>query len=74
MEEENVFWAGVWPIGNTEKKVWADYEQLFVAVFSCFQGRKEYLKSFLKDCSNCSVHTKKLHNCSIRWIVEILKN
>ena len=24
---ENVIWAGYGPIGNTEKKVWADYEQ-----------------------------------------------
>ena len=22
-------WAGFGPIGNTEKRVWADYEQLF---------------------------------------------
>ena len=25
---ENMIWAGLGPIGNTEKKVWADYEQL----------------------------------------------
>jgi hypothetical protein len=26
-----VIWAGFGPIGNTEKKVWADYEQLLRA-------------------------------------------
>ena len=33
-------WAGFGPVGNTEKKIWADYEQLLRAVFSCFQGQK----------------------------------
>ena len=37
---ENVIWAGFGPIGNTEKKMGADYEQLLRAVFSCFQGKK----------------------------------
>jgi hypothetical protein len=27
-------WAGFGPVGNTEKKVWADYEQLLRPVFS----------------------------------------
>ena len=36
MEEENIFWADFWPIGNTEKKVWANFEQHLRAVFSCF--------------------------------------
>ena len=44
MEEENVFWAGVWPIGNTEKKVWADYEQLLREVFSSYRVQKNLLK------------------------------
>ena len=48
MERENVFWAGFGPIGNTEKKsTWANYEQLFRAVFSCFQGQKKS-QNFLK--------------------------
>ena len=33
-------WAGFGPVGNTEKKTWADYEQLFKVFFSCFQGQK----------------------------------
>ena len=32
-ETENVIWAGFGLIGNTEKKVWADYEQLLRTVF-----------------------------------------
>ena len=32
-------WAGFGPVGNTEKKNWADYEQLLRAVFLCFQGQ-----------------------------------
>ena len=32
--------AGFGPIGSTEKKrVWADYEQLLMVFFSCFQGQ-----------------------------------
>ena len=31
-------WAGFGPIGSTEKKVWADYEQLLRVFFSYFQG------------------------------------
>ena len=38
-------WAGSGPVGNTEKKG-LGYEQLFRAVFSCFQGQKN-LKKFL---------------------------
>ena len=34
-------WAGFRPVGNTEKKIWADYEQLLRAVFSCFHGQKK---------------------------------
>ena len=37
---ENEIWAGCGPVGNTEKKWGADYEQLLRAVFSCFQGKK----------------------------------
>ena len=39
---------------------WTDYEQLLLAVFSCFQEQKKY-KYFWKYCSVC---TKKLHNIS----------
>ena len=34
-------WAGFGPIGSTEKKVWADYEQLLRVFFSYFQGQKK---------------------------------
>ena len=43
---ENVFCAGFGPVGNTEKKSWADYEQLLRAVFSCFHGQKKCLNFF----------------------------
>ena len=41
-------WAGFGPIGSTEKKVWADYEQLLSVVFPCFQGQKN-VKIILKS-------------------------
>ena len=31
-------WAGFGPVGSTEKKIGADYEQHLRAVFSCFHG------------------------------------
>ena len=34
-------WAGFGPVGNTEKKVWADCEQLLRPDFSCFHGQKK---------------------------------
>ena len=34
-------WAGFGPVGNTEKKIGADYEPLFRVFFSCFQGQKK---------------------------------
>ena len=33
-------WAGFGPVGNTEKTIGADYEQLLRSVFSCSQGQK----------------------------------
>ena len=33
-----MIWAGFGPIGNTEKKVWADYEQLLRTLFFMFSG------------------------------------
>jgi hypothetical protein len=38
---ENDIWADFGPVGNTEKKIGADYEQLFRAFFSCFQGQNK---------------------------------
>ena len=34
-------WAGFGPVGNTEKKNWANYEQLLSADLTCFHGQKE---------------------------------
>ena len=34
-------WAGFGPVGITEKKVWADYEQLVRSVFLKFHGQKK---------------------------------
>ena len=38
------FWAGLGPVGITEKKIGADYEQLFRPVFSSFHGQKKRKK------------------------------
>ena len=38
---EYEIWADFGPVGNTEKNVWADYEQLLRAFFSCFHGKKK---------------------------------
>ena len=38
-ETEYEIWADLRPVGNTEKKIWADYEQLLRAVFLCFHGQ-----------------------------------
>ena len=44
---ENVIWAGFGPVSNTEKKIiWADYEQLLRAFFSCFHGKKKMFDFF----------------------------
>ena len=33
---ENEIWAGFGPVGNTEKTIWAKYEQLLRAFFHVF--------------------------------------
>ena len=38
---DNEIWAGFGPVDNTEKKMVADYEQLF---FHVFRGKKKHLK------------------------------
>ena len=38
-------WAGLEPVGITEKKYWVDYEQLLTLVFSCFHGQKKRKKT-----------------------------
>ena len=60
---ENEISVGFGPVGNTEKKMGADYEILLRVVFSCFQGQKNNLKFFK---NYCSVHTKKLHQIKMR--------
>ena len=56
-ETEIEIWAGLGPVGNTEKKIGADYEQLLRSVFSCFQGQTKnfflnIVVSALKSCIN----------------------
>ena len=43
---------------NTEKRFWADYEQLFMVVFSCSGGQKNFFKNLKKKFSN---RIEKLH-------------
>ena len=42
---ENKIRAGFGLVGSAEKKIWAGYEQLLRAVFSCFRGQNIF---FLK--------------------------
>ena len=44
---ENEIWVGFGPVGNTEKELGADYEQLLRVVLSCFQGQKINLNFFV---------------------------
>ena len=60
---ENEIQAGFGPVGNIEKKLEADYEQLLRLVFSCIQGEKNNLTFFKRYCSVCS---KKLHKMKVR--------
>ena len=55
-----VDWAGLW-----NKRVWADYEQLFGVAFSCFQGQKKNKILIKKDCR---IRTKKLHKMKLNII------
>ena len=46
-------WAGFGPVGITEKKIWAYYEQLLRPVFSCCHGQNEKKReNDLKTCIN----------------------
>ena len=40
---EYEIWADLGLVGNTEKKLGADYDQLLRAVFSCSHGQKKLL-------------------------------
>ena len=55
-------WAGLEPVGITEKKYWVDYEQLLRLVFSCFHGQKKRKKN------HCSIRPKKLHKMKFKKI------
>ena len=61
-------WAGFGSVGNTEKEIGADNEQLLRSIFSCFQGQNS---KFFKKIY-CSICTKKLHKIKVRkkllWI------
>ena len=57
-------WAGFGPIGITEKKIWADYEQLLRVFFSVFRGETN-VKKFLK---HCSLRAKKVHKMKLKNI------
>ena len=39
--EISEIWAGFGPVCNTEKKIWADYEQLLRVLFFMFSGAKK---------------------------------
>ena len=52
-----VAWAGLW-----NKRVWADYEQLFWAVFSIFHGQ---IIIFFNFFLHCSVRTEELHKIKL---------
>ena len=44
-ETEYEIWADFGAVGNTGKKIGADYEQLLMAVFLCFLGQKLFLNT-----------------------------
>ena len=44
MEQELGFGLDLGPVSITEKKNWADYEQLLRTVFTCFHGQKKNIK------------------------------
>ena len=46
-------WAGFGPVGNTEKKNWAEYEQLLRLVFSCFHGQKKIKNIVVSALESC---------------------
>ena len=46
-------WAGFGLVGITEKrKIWANYEQLFMLVFSCFNWQRKNKSNNQKHCKN----------------------
>jgi hypothetical protein len=55
-----VAWAGLW-----NKRVWADYEQLFWVFFSISHGQKKRILIFF--FLHCSVRTEKLHKIRFKF-------
>ena len=53
-------WAGFGLVGNTEKKVWVDYEKSLRAVFHILMAKKT-LDFFFKYCTK-NLHRIKLIN------------
>ena len=51
-------WAGFGQVGNTEKKIWADYEQLLMPLFHVFMV-KIFFKN-IADGENIFWHRMKL--------------
>ena len=51
MEQKINFWAGFVPVGSTEKKNWANYEQLLIAGFSCFGSKWAVGTQSIVGCS-----------------------
>ena len=51
--------VGFGPVGNTGKKIGADYEQLLRPAFSSFRGQKKS-----KTCRNVSKHVETCLNMS----------
>ena len=57
---EYEIWADFGPVGNTEKKNWADYEQLLRPFFSCFRGQKNHciLFNFFLAKNRLNIHNQ----------------
>ena len=59
---EYEIWADFGPVGSTEKKLGAEYEQLLMAVFSSFHQQKKaktqfFLNSVASALKSCIIHT-----------------
>ena len=71
MEQKMRFGLVLGRLAILKKHIWADYEQLLRAVFSCFHGQKQSLNCIRKYSS---ILTEKLHKMKVRKPKKILKN
>ena len=57
---ENEIWAGFRPVGNTEKKLGGDHEQLLRVFLSCFQGQKKikFFQNIVASALKCCIVRK----------------